>query len=1097
MKRILPPKIIKSLIFFLFSITFAYSQNTEIGERCSMAHMTNEEIAETQRIFQEIIKDSANLKRNSNKKYVLPVVFHVMSLRGASYNDIRCRVDEVIDMINRDFQGLNGPTNSMYYERTDSRFNRIKKSINIEVCLAKKDPWGKTMSDPGIDWQLKHSLGTVSHGTDRDIYKYNWYGKNGRYYVDVFLSGCVRSDCKVNSSGFAYFPTTSRPPMTVYNVRALGTKCGSTGYLNWANTISHEFGHILGLPHTFGSTSGNCVSDGVHDTPPTNGQDGCVANKKNSCGVYPNYENYMDYNSRCYRMWTKNQVDVMTYWLEDNSKAPYPRGRLHTQQNLVNVGCASVVDNCPNDPNKLEPGDCGCGVADTDTDKDGTADCDDSCPNDPGKTKPGECGCGVEEGSCDDDCNGNPGGWAYIDECGDCVGGQTNKAACVPVCSNNPATSGDSRCGAGQVDLSAVAKNGGTLNWYTSLVGGASISTGSSYSPTINSTKTFYVEEVVPGSGNSGYVGPRSNTTIDESGDYTVGKVERGLVFDAYSNMKIKTVDVFCSTNGQVIVSLKNAAGTVIESQTHRVTNSSSKQTLDLNMNVHRGNDYRLTMISATNNTVVVQRNYNCNINYPYTLNGITSIKRGTFSNNEDCQGYENFYYFFYNWSVQQNIGGCTSERIKVTGVVENSDSDSDGALDCADECPNDPNKIEPGECGCGSIEQDPCEDSCPDDPNKTSPGLCGCGIPEGTCQDCNNVAGGTAYIDGCGECVGGNTGNTECVSTCVNTPEVKGDERCGSGLVDLSALPSNGGRLLWYESSSGGSSVAEGETYSTNVNNSTTFYVQEIVEEETSSVGPENNNSITNSEDYTVNNNSRGLVFDAFSDFTLKTVDVYCSTVGSVVITLKNSSGGTVISKNISVTSNGKQTLELNMDIPKGSDYQLIMNSSSGDLVFQRNYDCNKYGVPYTLPGVVSIKSGNFMVQGDDCHKYVNYYYYFYNWIVKEASSPDACVSKIVAVEAVVDDSPDCFISVNELDKDALKVTLFPNPTKGIVNIELSEVVNYSYIVSDIIGRTVISGSVDGEKVHQLDLKTINNGIYLIRVIGKDINSVYRISKK
>lgn len=60
----------------------------------------------------------------------------------------------------------------------------------------------------------------------------------------------------------------------------------------------------------------------------------------------------------------------------------------------------TVVDNCPNDPNKLEPGTCGCGVADTDTDKDGTPDCDDLCPSDASKQKPGACGCGVAEGTC-------------------------------------------------------------------------------------------------------------------------------------------------------------------------------------------------------------------------------------------------------------------------------------------------------------------------------------------------------------------------------------------------------------------------------------------------------------------------------------------------------------------------------------------------------------------------------------------------------------------------------------------------------------------------------------------------------------------------
>jgi hypothetical protein len=39
-----------------------------------------------------------------------------------------------------------------------------------------------------------------------------------------------------------------------------------------------------------------------------------------------------------------------------------------------------VIDNCPDDPNKTEPGICGCGVADTDSDRDGVADCNDNCP---------------------------------------------------------------------------------------------------------------------------------------------------------------------------------------------------------------------------------------------------------------------------------------------------------------------------------------------------------------------------------------------------------------------------------------------------------------------------------------------------------------------------------------------------------------------------------------------------------------------------------------------------------------------------------------------------------------------------------------------
>jgi len=61
------------------------------------------------------------------------------------------------------------------------------------------------------------------------------------------------------------------------------------------------------------------------------------------------------------------------------------------------------ADQCPNDPNKTEPGVCGCGVPDTDSDLDGTPNCNDQCPNDPARTVPSPeiCGDGIDQ-----DCNG-------------------------------------------------------------------------------------------------------------------------------------------------------------------------------------------------------------------------------------------------------------------------------------------------------------------------------------------------------------------------------------------------------------------------------------------------------------------------------------------------------------------------------------------------------------------------------------------------------------------------------------------------------------------------------------------------------------------
>ena len=63
----------------------------------------------------------------------------------------------------------------------------------------------------------------------------------------------------------------------------------------------------------------------------------------------------------------------------------------------------SSRDDCPDDPAKVSPGVCGCGVSDVDTDGDGAQDCIDECPSDGDKSLPGICGCGVPDEDADGD----------------------------------------------------------------------------------------------------------------------------------------------------------------------------------------------------------------------------------------------------------------------------------------------------------------------------------------------------------------------------------------------------------------------------------------------------------------------------------------------------------------------------------------------------------------------------------------------------------------------------------------------------------------------------------------------------------------------
>ena len=73
------------------------------------------------------------------------------------------------------------------------------------------------------------------------------------------------------------------------------------------------------------------------------------------------------------------------------------------EEDLGDLAGLDTCDACPDDPDKMAPGVCGCGTPDVDTDEDGFYDCEDACPNDATKTEAGVCGCGVADTDADED----------------------------------------------------------------------------------------------------------------------------------------------------------------------------------------------------------------------------------------------------------------------------------------------------------------------------------------------------------------------------------------------------------------------------------------------------------------------------------------------------------------------------------------------------------------------------------------------------------------------------------------------------------------------------------------------------------------------
>eukprot|EP00164_Ancoracysta_twista_P000025 GFYU01000033.1.p1 GENE.GFYU01000033.1~~GFYU01000033.1.p1 ORF type:complete len:980 (-),score=308.31 GFYU01000033.1:121-2841(-) len=164
-------------------------------------------------------------------------------------------------------------------------------------------------------------------------------------------------------------------------------------------------------------------------------------------------------------------------------------------KNVEYCGCVSTapppapapapgpVDNCPNDPNKTEPGTCGCGVADNDTDLDGVLDCNDVCPSDNRHTTDkGVCNeCGADDSDSDNDgtpnCQDNCPNDSNKVNAGACGCGRADVDTdndgvmdCNDQCPNDPLKTAPGTCGCGYAD-NVLSPSEADYLWYLDVDG--------------------------------------------------------------------------------------------------------------------------------------------------------------------------------------------------------------------------------------------------------------------------------------------------------------------------------------------------------------------------------------------------------------------------------------------------------------------------------------------------------------------------------------------------------------------------------------------------------------------------------------------------
>jgi len=213
--------------------------------------------------------------------------------------------------------------------------------------------------------------------------------------------------------------------------------------------------------------------------------------------------------------------------------------------------------------------------------------------------------------------------------------------------------------------LSATTVNGSILTWYDAATAGSILATGPNYTtPALPTSTNYWVTAASIGSDQ--FVGKATPTATTGNSTF----VNYGLVFDAYSPMIIKEIDVYpmhaSNTTGTVTINLKNSAGTILATQVANVNVSVGGvlNTIPLNFEVPAaGTNYRLVVDAATGISNL-RREITTGFAYPYTLPGVCSITASSFGVNPS----PSYYYYLYNWKVAAK---CESPRMMVTAIVD------------------------------------------------------------------------------------------------------------------------------------------------------------------------------------------------------------------------------------------------------------------------------------------------------------------------------------------------------------------------------------------------------------------------------------------
>jgi hypothetical protein len=345
----------KVIIVFLLTLVFIHSKSQNIinqqvyVKRCASPQVD----LKYEEAFQQMVQKYQQFSngKTTSTIYNIPVIFHVLhsgtAVNTASATSGRnlsaAQINSQLAILNADYRKLNTDLNTYV---TQSSFLNVSADVQINFCMAKVDPNGIELVEPGIDRIKVSTMGWISLPYPRYYIESNVKPASSwdpTKYFNVWILEFGGAD--VGTLGYAQFPTIPSsnlsPVSDMYGIASgaantdgvvidykfigdTGTALGNVGTpfagYDKGRTLTHEVGHWLGLWHIWGDDNGACSpgTDFVSDTPNQGGENytcptpngTILVDACSPSGVM--YQNYMDYSDdKCLVMFTEGQKSRM------------------------------------------------------------------------------------------------------------------------------------------------------------------------------------------------------------------------------------------------------------------------------------------------------------------------------------------------------------------------------------------------------------------------------------------------------------------------------------------------------------------------------------------------------------------------------------------------------------------------------------------------------------------------------------------------------------------------------------------------------------------------------------------------------------------